>query len=97
MDSNDMIKETYRLSLDNNRMLHKMRRNAFFGSILRVLLYLGFLLIPVWLYMTYLAPMVDQMLNTVQQIQGTSAEAKAQFTSFQEAWKQFQDKLPFSQ
>ena len=94
MQSDEMLRETYRLSVENNRMLHKMRRNAFWGGIVRALVYAALLAAPIWFYVSYLAPVVDKMFSTVQEIQGTGAQAQAQFSSMQEAWKQLQSKLP---
>ena len=76
-------------------MLHKMRRNAFWGGVIKFVLYIVLLVvIPFWLYATYLAPIMEQMLDTYQQIQGTGAKAEAQFGSFQEMLKQLQGKIP---
>ncbi len=97
MDHDEMLKETYRLAQDNNRMLRSMRRNAFWGGLFRLALYAALLLVPVWFYFTYMAPVVEQMMQTVQQIQGTGAKAEAQFTGFQEAWREFQEKFKSSQ
>ena len=71
-----------------------MRRNAFWGGIIRAIVYIALLLAPIWLYYSYLAPVVDKMFASVQQIQGTSAEAQAQFSGLQDAWKQLQSKIP---
>lgn len=93
-----MIEETYRLALENNKMLHKMRRNAFWGGIIRFIVYGALLAAPIWFYLSYLAPVVDKMFNTVQQMQGTGAQASAQFSQMQEAWRQFESKFrPSSQ
>ena len=96
MDPNrQMIEETHRLVKENNRILHKMRRNAFWGGVIKFVLYIVLLVvIPFWLYATYLAPIMEQMLDTYQQIQGTGAKAEAQFGSFQEMLKQLQGKIP---
>lgn len=88
-----MLRETYRLTLENNRMLHKMRRNAFWGSIIHFIVYAALLAAPIWFYLSYLAPVVDRMFNTVQQMQGTGAQASAQFTQLQDMWKQFEEKF----
>ncbi len=92
-----MLKETYRLTQENNRILRSMKRNAFWGGLIRLIIYAALLLIPAWFYFTYMAPVVEQMMQTVQEIQGTGAKAQAQFTSLQDAWKQFQEKLKSSQ
>ena len=85
-----MQQEMYRLTKENNKMLHKMRRNAFWGGIIKFILYALVLVVaPLWLYATYLAPMMEQALDTYQQIQGTGAEAQAQFSDIQGFIDQF--------
>ena len=86
----DKLDELLRLTKDNNRMLHAMRRNAWLGGIFKLLLWAAFILVPVWLYMQYLSPIMEQMLKTYQQVQGTSAQAHAQLTGLQEAFQKFQ-------
>ncbi len=88
------LEELYRLAKDNNRMLHAMRRNAFWGGVIKFILYAALIIVPLWLYATYLAPMVNQMLETVNQIQGTGASAQAQLGNFQDMLKRFQENLP---
>ncbi|MCR4325908.1 MAG: hypothetical protein NUV59_03870 [Patescibacteria group bacterium] len=90
----DLLKKTYDLARENNRMLHAMRRRAFWGGIIKFIFYAVLLLAPLWLYMQYLAPMVDQALQTMQQVQGTGAKAEAQLSSFQEMLREFQSKIP---
>ena len=88
----------YRLTKENNKMLHKMRRNALWGGVIKFLLYaVLFLALPFWLYATYLAPVLESTMQTMNQIQGTGAKAQAQFGSFQEMLKQLQDKFPSAQ
>lgn len=78
------FEELFRLVQDNNRMLHAARRNAVIGGILKFLVYAGLLIVlPLWLYATYLAPIVESALQTAQQIQGTGAAAQAQFGQLQ--------------
>ena len=86
----DKLDELLRLTKDSNRMLHSMRRNAWLGGIFKLVIWAAFLLIPIWLYMQYLAPVVNQMLKTYQHIQGTNAQAQAQFSGIQEALQKFQ-------
>lgn len=86
-----MQQEMYRLTKENNQMLRKMRRNALWGGIIKFLLYaVLFLALPLWLYATYLAPVLESTMRTMNQIQGTGAKAQAQFGSFQEMLKQFE-------
>ncbi|MDO8575917.1 MAG: hypothetical protein Q7R90_01225 [bacterium] len=92
-----MQQEMYRLTKENNHMLHKMRRNALWGGIIKFIFWVAILLAPLWFYMVYLAPVVNDMMKTVQQIQGTSAKAQVQIGGFQEMLKQLQQKFPFAQ
>lgn len=89
--------EIYRLVKENNHMLHKMRRNALWGGIFKFIFWAVIFIAPLWFYMTYLAPVVQDMVKTVEQVQGTSAKAQAQFGSFQEMLKQLQQKFPSAQ
>ncbi|OGG55739.1 hypothetical protein A3D71_00825 [Candidatus Kaiserbacteria bacterium RIFCSPHIGHO2_02_FULL_55_20] len=93
----DQQQEIYRLVKENNRMLHSMRRNALWGGIFKFIFWAIIFIAPLWFYMTYLAPVVQDMVKTVQQVQGTSAKAQAQFGSFQEMLKQLQQKFPSAQ
>lgn len=88
------LEEIYRLTKDNNRMLHAMRRNALWGGLIKFVIYAALIIVPLWLYLTYLAPVIDQMLETMNQLQGTGASAQAQFGNFQDMLKQFQANLP---
>jgi hypothetical protein len=89
------IDEIYRLTKDNNRMLHTMRRNAFWGGIIKFVIYALLLLAPIWFYMTYLNSTVEKMLHTIDQIQGTGSAAQTQFQGLEASWREFQAKLGF--
>lgn len=93
MDDNAMLREMYRLTQDNNRMLHAMRRTAFFGGILKVIIWIVILGTPIWFYLTYFAPVVSDLQKTVSQTQGVSAEAQTQIKQLQESLKKAQDTL----
>lgn len=87
------LQEIHRLALENNRMLHSMRRNAFLSGLVRLIVYAVLVIVPLWFYYVYMAPVVNSMLQTMQQIQGTGAQAQANFSSLEQAWKEFQQKL----
>ena len=96
MEVNDQtLTEILRLTQENNRMLRKMRRNAIWSGLIKFILYLLiFVVAPLWLYTVYLAPVVESMTKTINQIQGTGARAEAQFSDFERMWKDLQTKLP---
>ena len=91
--NNDMMKEILRLTQENNKMLHKMRRGAFMKTVVQFIVYILLLVIPAYFYVQYMAPVVNQLLTTVQQIQGTKTQAQAQLGSFQDMLKTFTDKF----
>lgn len=95
MEINDQtLTELVRLTRENNRMLHGIRRRAFWGGLVKFILYaLVLVAAPLWLYATYIGPMMEQMLDTYQQFQGTGAQAQAQLQDFQKLLQQF--KNPF--
>ena len=87
---NDKFDELLRLTKENNKMLHAMRRSAFFGGIFKLLMWAAFIIVPLWLYMQYLAPVMQSMLESYQQLQGTSAKAQAQFGELNTYLQKFQ-------
>ena len=94
MPPNQDLQEILRLTKENNHMLHKMRRNALWGGILKFILYaVLFVAAPLWLYATYLGPMMEQVLDTYNQVQGTGAKAKAQFSGIQNVIDQFKNQF----
>ena len=71
-------------------MLHAMRRNAFMGGFIKILLYVVFLVVvPYWVYTTYLAPVLESTMEAVNQIQGTGAQVQTQFSGLQEMLNKF--------
>ena len=92
-NQNDLLRETYELAKENNRMLHKMRRNAFWGGVLKVLIWVGLIAAPIWFYSVYLAPIVQSFQNTVGQVQTTSTNAQMQISGFDDSIKELEAKL----
>lgn len=90
----DKLDEVLRLVRENNRMLHAMRRNAFIGGVLRFLVWITLLVIPLWLYMQYVAPVMQSTLSAMQQIQGSGAAAQAQFDGIQAAVEKIRAQFP---
>lgn len=84
-DEKARLEDTYRLVRENNKMLRGMRRMSFLSGLFRIALWVGLLIVSWWVYQEYLAPIVDSMLATMEQLQGTSAQAQAQFGALQEA------------
>jgi hypothetical protein len=87
------LEEMYRLVRENNKMLHAQRRGAFIGGIVKAIVWIAMILVPIWLYMTYLAPLLQTTLNTMQQIQSVGGEAQAQLGGATETLKSLQEKI----
>jgi peptidoglycan hydrolase CwlO-like protein len=90
----ETIEEIYKLTKDNNRMLRSMRRNAFMGGILRLVIYAAMIVIPFWFYQQYLSASVAEMQKALQQMQGTGTQAQVQLQSLQEALQKMQTYMP---
>lgn len=88
------LDEILRLTKENNRMLHAMRRNAFLGGIMKFVMWIAFLIIPLWLYMQYLAPVMTSMISTMNQMQGSGAKAQAQFGDLNATLQKLQAQFP---
>lgn len=90
----DKLDDILRLTRENNRMLHSMRRNAFIGGLLRFVVWIALLVIPLWLYMQYVAPVMQSTLSAMQQIQGSGAAAQAQFDGLQSTFERLRAQFP---
>ena len=69
-DAKTLLKKTFALAKENNRMLRKMRRAALIGNILRIIWWAVILGLPIVLYYYFLQPFVDQFFATYQDLQG---------------------------
>lgn len=90
----DKLEDILRLTRENNRMLHAMRRNAFVGGIVRLIVWVALIVIPLWLYMQYVAPVMQSTLAAMQQIQGGGAAVQGQFEGLQGAFEKLRVQFP---
>ena len=93
-----LLKETYQLVRDNNRMLHAMRRNAFLGGVFKLALYAVFIGIPLWFLFTYVMPVLNTAVGTMNQVQGqlkgaqdAGAQIGAQFEGLNKMMEQLKN------
>lgn len=84
------LEQILRLTKENNQMLRAMRRNAWIAGFFRVVIWIALIVIPYYLYLVYLAPVMEGMMETIGKIQGTSAQAQAQFGSLNDALQKLQ-------
>ena len=95
MDPNrDMLVDIFKMTKENNQILHGMRRRAMIGGLLKFVIWTALLLAPIWFYMTYLNASVQKMLATFNQLQTTGADAQAQISAFQKSIIDLEAKIP---
>lgn len=91
------LEQILKLTKENNRMLHGMRRSAWLGGIFKLITWASFILIPLWLYMQYLAPIMGSMMSTLEQLQkmqGAGTQVSAQFNDLNSTIQKLRDQFP---
>lgn len=91
------VEQILKLAKENNRMLHAMRRNAWIGGFVKLLMWAAFILLPLWLYMQYLAPIMGSMMTTLdqlQKVQGAGSQVSAQFGDLNATLQKLKDQFP---
>jgi hypothetical protein len=94
MPDGGKLEEIYRLTKENNQMLRAMRRNARFHSIFRLVIYAAMLFGALWFYLHFIAPLLLQMLDTLNKIQGASTQAQGQLSGFTDALEKVRAFIP---
>lgn len=73
-EHDELLERTYALAKANNKMLRRMRRNAFIGGILKLLFWAVLLGVPIWLYFQFLQPVLAELMGTIDQLQQTGSQ-----------------------
>lgn len=72
----ELLEHTNRLARENYEMLHRMRREAWIGYAVKIVVWLAILGVPVYLYFTFVQPVLGELQNTYQEIGTTTDEAQ---------------------
>ena len=89
------LEDVYRLEKDNNRMLHAMRRHAFIWGMIKLVFYILILVVaPLWIYTSWVQPLLQNASQTFQHVQGTGSSIQLQMDSIAAMWNKFIDSLP---
>lgn len=89
------LQEIERIVRDNNRILHGMRRRAFIGGLIKLAIYVFVLVIaPLWIYTTYLQPLMQSASQVLNSAQRAGNGIEAQFNPLRDALLEMQSKLP---
>jgi hypothetical protein len=92
-NNDQMLREIYRLTRENNEMMHRARRSSFFWGLIKFVIYALLLLAPIWFYLTYLNGTVQELIQTANKIEGVNTQAQNQFQGFETAWQQFESRF----
>jgi hypothetical protein len=79
LEEEELLERTYRISRENNQMLHSMRRSAFFGGIIKLIVWIALLGFPIWLYVQYVNPLLSDVTSKVNQVQEVGNDIGIQF------------------
>ncbi len=63
-------------------MLHAMRRNSFIGGVFKLVIYIVFVGVPLWFFATYLYPVLNNTMSTLNQMQGQVQNAQGAGVQF---------------
>ncbi len=92
-----MHRKILELTEDNNRLLRKMRRGAIWGGIFK-LIWLAILIgVPVYLYVTFLQPILGDVINTIETVQDTGEQIQGLGSGLGDQLRSFFDQLKGAQ
>ena len=87
------LREIHRLVKENNQMLHSLKRQAFWGGVFKIALYLVALGVPILLYYVYLSPIVQQFQDTISTATGQGRDYQGQFAEWMQLLDQFKERM----
>lgn len=87
------LREIYRLEKENNQMLRSMKRHALWGTVFKVLLFIFALGVPLWLYFSYVAPVVKQFDATLSAATGQKVQIEGKLAELAKMWDEFRAKF----
>jgi hypothetical protein len=93
-DGGGTLQEILRLTKENNQMLHAMRRTARMHAFFKLIFYAVLVFGIVWLYLHVLAPLLTQMLDTLDKIQGASSQAQGQLSGLTGSLEKLRSFIP---
>lgn len=66
----ELLERTHRIAEENYHMLQKMRRDAWIGFFIKLAIWAVVLGLPVYLYFTFLQPIMGDLFGFFSQLQG---------------------------
>jgi len=74
-----MVKESLRISKENNRRIRGIQRGMFMSGIIRLIIWGVILGLPIFIYFSLLKPYVDGASNTIEDIKSGDTSIFQQF------------------
>lgn len=88
-----LLKETFELAKENNKMLHSARRSAMIAGFLKMAMYAAFIVLPAYFFYTNIVPMLTDMGQKVGAVQQKAQSVGNQVQQAQDTVKQMQGLL----
>lgn len=85
----ETIEKTHRIVKENYEMLRAMRREAWIGFFIKIIVWLAILGVPVYLYFTFLQPFFSELQTTYEGVQTSTQEAQNLSDRLQEFLQRF--------
>ena len=82
-----LLQENQRLLIENNQMLHKMRRSSFIGAILRIIWALFVIGLIAYAYFNYIQPNIDSIQAKVDTLEAMASGDSSVFKKWFESIK----------
>jgi hypothetical protein len=70
-----LLVENQRLLLENNQMLHKMRRSAFIGAFFRIVWFVIVISVPLYVYFYYIQPNLGSIKEKINNFEQLTSES----------------------
>lgn len=75
-ESKDLLRKNLELAKENNKMLRRMRREAIFGFLVKLLIWALVLGVPIYLYFMFVEPRVEEAKGLYEDVQSGVADVK---------------------
>lgn len=95
-EDRELLEEIYDLLLENNKMLKAQRRAKIFERILKLIWLAVIVAVPLWLYYTYLEPVLGNLQNNLKVLEllgGGGGASQAQLEPMLQNLKKLMDTL----
>lgn len=86
MMDDERAKQMFDMVRDNNRMLRSMRRSAFIGGILKVIVWVFFLIVLPYFAWLYIQPYLSLANEQLEVAKTQSAQTKELIDKIQSSW-----------